>query len=214
MLAIQLLALSMVLYYYHSENATHIFTTIGQWKVQGGLLASALCTIISGGIFPEIVKRMLRDPHTPRATPGELAHQFTMWAIIGILVDLFYRFQAMQFGTGTQVQTLLTKVLVDQVVFTPFISLPFIVCWFLLREVEYDLRMLFRKLSIGLLFHRVLPLWINCLSFWPLFLLIVYSLPSDLQFPLFLFGNATYSMLLVYIALQQAAWQDPQTADH
>ena len=51
--------------------------------------------------------------------------------------------------------------------------------------------------------HRALQIWISCLAFWPVMLLIIYSLPQALQFTLFLFGNAAYSILLIFIARRQ-----------
>jgi hypothetical protein len=123
-----------------------------------------------------------------------------MWAILGILVDRFYWLQAWLFGAGNDPGTLLIKVFFDQFIFTPFVALPFIVTWFFLYENRSQLRRAFHILTFAKLRARILPLWATSLCFWPLMLIIVYSLPSELQFPLFLFGNAAFSTLMIFIA--------------
>jgi len=151
MLTIQCLALTLVICYYQIDQTAQFFTTIASWKTQGGLLASALCTLISGGLFPELIKRIFRDPTQKAPGAGELAHQFTMWAIIGIKVDLFYRFQALIFGTGTDALTVLSKVMADQLLFTPLVAMNFVVIWFMLYETQYDVKRLVQQLSFSTL---------------------------------------------------------------
>lgn len=71
--------------------------------------------------------------------------------------------------------------------------------WFLLYQHQFRLRPWTNALRLPSLARRVLPLWMTSLSFWPIMLLIVYSLPGDLQFPLFLFANAAFSILMIFI---------------
>lgn len=203
MLAIQCLALAVVLSYYCFDAASTGFATIARWKAQGGLGLVVLATILSGGVLPELLKRWLRPNAVSAPSAQELIHQFGMWAGVGILVDRFYWLQGLAFGHGTDLATLLPKILVDQFIFTPLICLPFIVSWFLLYQADYRLIHWARRLSLPLLAQRILPLWLTCLCFWPIMLAIIYSLPADLQFPLFLFGNAAYSILMIFIARRQ-----------
>jgi hypothetical protein len=82
--------------------------------------------------------------------------------------------------------------------------MPYIVGWFLLYESRYDLRTWIARLTFKRMIDRILPLWATCLSFWPIMLLIVFSLPGELQFPLFLFGNSAFSILMIFIARRQS----------
>ncbi|MFQ3270867.1 MAG: hypothetical protein ACI9A1_001186, partial [Lentimonas sp.] len=134
---------------------------------------------------------------------AELAHQFMMWAIVGVLVDRFYTLQSMVFGDGNDVTTLVVKVAMDQCLFTPFLCLPFITLWFLAREMNYSISRFRASVSLPVVRDRVLPMWATSLSFWPVMLLIVYSLPAALQFPLFLLGNSAFSILMIFIIRQQ-----------
>lgn len=204
-LCIQFFGLLVVLAYYQIDGAETVFRRIALWKKEGGYLFAGISTIISAGVIPELLKRKFRPPANEAPSRGELAHQFTMWAAIGVLVDAFYRLQGHWFGDGTEATTILTKVLVDQLGFTPLVALPFMVTWSLFREVAYRPRELARRLSFSLLRERVLPLWATCLVFWPVMLLVIYDLPSLLQFPLFLFGNSAFSILMIFILRRQAA---------
>jgi hypothetical protein len=203
-LLIQTIALGVVLAYYFIDGTAGLFEKIVDWKTTGGLYFAAGATIISGGILPELIKRYFRPAGSTPPTFSELCHQFAMWAGLGIAVDLFYRVQGKLFGQGTDPITLLSKVLLDQFAFTPLISLPCIALWFAFREVNYSPKALLRCMQPRKLRDRVLPLWTTSLCFWPVMLCIVFSLPAPLQFPLFLLGNAAYSILMIFIIRHQS----------
>lgn len=200
---IQVFALIAVVGNYEIDGVATWFSWIAEWKKHGGLWFSAITTVISGGLIPEAVKRALRASGSRAPAGAEFAHQLVFWALIGMLVDLFYQFQALLFGHSTAASTLACKVLFDQLVFTPLISMPFTVLWFMLWESRYRKAQFLKAFSWPVLLRRTLELWTVCLSFWPVMLLIVYSLPQVLQFPLFLFGNAAYSILMIFIVRRQ-----------
>ncbi|NDV62738.1 hypothetical protein G0Q06_09775 [Puniceicoccales bacterium CK1056] len=203
-LVIQAFALIVVVCYYKLEATADFFAIIAEVKANGGLIFVAVSTIISGGIVPEILKRIFRPAGVTPSSPGELANQFAMWAGLGILIDQIYQLQSNLFGDGTEFVILLQKVFVDQGLFAPFITQPYIVACFLLHETAYRpanwISVVFSKTMV----RRVLTLYATCLTFWPVMLLVIYSLPQGLQFPLFLFANAAYSILMIFIARQQA----------
>jgi hypothetical protein len=204
-LFIQGLALALVFTYYGIESSRGAFNRIATLKMELGPLFAAICTVFSGGIFPELIKRIFRPKNITPPSGRELIHQFIMWAWVGILVDRFYMLQSTLFGDGTDAATLIIKVLADQFVFTPLICLPLITLWFMLGEAHYRLKPYRDNIRLSTIRHRVLPLWATCLIFWPVMLCIVYSLPADLQFPLFLLGNAAYSILMIFIIRHQHA---------
>lgn len=205
MLAIQACGLCVTLAYYFFDASRPVFEKFETWKQEGGLIFAAVATIISAGIIPELVKRAIRPANIKPPKLGELAHQFAMWAWLGILVEAFYRFLAHVFGHGTDALTLVKKVAVDQLLFSPLLSLPLIVTWFLLYESGYKLPVFLKTLRLRTIYARVFPLWATCLSFWPIMLAITFSLPQTLQFVLFLFGNAAFSILMIFIIRRQSA---------
>jgi len=166
-------------------------------------LFAAITTIFSGGVLPELIKRIFRPAGVVPPTLAELIHQFIMWAWLGILVDAFYRFLNDLIGSGTDLLTLFYKVLFDQFLFTPLLSRPSIVTWFMLYEAQYNIGNFLRNWSLKNVYIRVFELWATCLIFWPIMLMITFSLPQPLQFPLFLFGNAAFSILMIFILRRQ-----------
>ena len=204
-LLIQGIAFSVVLCYYGVERSHTTFNTVAGWKENGGFLFASITTIISGGVLPELLKRALRPEGVIPPKMSELIHQFIMWAYLGILVDALYRFLNHLYGSGTDPLTLLYKVLSDQLIFSPFFSLPSMVTWFMLYENGYNLKRFIEQFSMKRIYLRILPLWATSLIFWPVMLVIIFSLPQALQFPLFLFGNAAFSILMIFILRHQRA---------
>ncbi|MFQ3241116.1 MAG: hypothetical protein ACI9JZ_000800 [Lentimonas sp.] len=202
-LLIQGMSLCLVLSYYWISGTQAVFGRIAELKVELGITFAAVTTVFSGGVFPELLKRKFGPKGSPSLGDAELAHQFMMWAIVGVLVDRFYTLQSMVFGDGNDVTTLVVKVAMDQCLFTPFLCLPFITLWFLAREMNYSISRFRASVSLPVVRDRVLPMWATSLSFWPVMLLIVYSLPAALQFPLFLLGNSAFSILMIFIIRQQ-----------
>lgn len=201
---IQTAALIMVIGYYTIDSLSPAFSKLAQWKIEGGLLFAATTTMISGGLLPEFLKYLLTTQSRKTPNKIEFLHQLCMWAMLGILVDLFYTFQGKIFGDTPTLLIVIQKAIVDQLLFTPFISLPMIVGWFLLYESKYRMAGWLKSLKLRNITVRVLPLWATSLSYWPVTLLIIYALPQELQFPLFLFANAAYSILMIFIIRSQS----------
>lgn len=204
---IQLAALLTVLAYYFVDGTATFFARVAQVKENGGIAFAAISTVISGGVIPEILKRLIPSRGSRPPGMGELANQFMFWAGLGILIERFYALQDVLFGGTDTVALLLVKVGLDQLVFAPLITMPYTVACFMLYESRYRLGVWVRGLTLSTWKQRALPLWVTCLSFWPIMLLVIYSLPHILQFPLFLFANCAYSILMVFVARRQASGQ-------
>ena len=98
-------------------------------------------------------------PSTRSLSPREWLHQLILWAVIGLLVDHFYQFQAHFIGQEANALNVLAKILLDQFVFAPFIILPFIVIWFALDEATYRPKIWLQSLNVGMICRRVAPIW-------------------------------------------------------
>ncbi len=204
-LAIQCGALGFAALYFTQENVRDFCREVGGWKVAGGVWFAGIANVISGGVVPELLKLKFRPPELPRPTPPELLHQFTMLAVLGVSVDVFYRFQDWLWNGQSGWQVLLAKILIDQFVYTPCLALLFVVLWYLWRETGFDLRATWRAASFSLVTRRIGEILVSNIFFWVPVLLAIYSLPRDLQFILFLFVNAAWCILLIFIARQQVA---------
>lgn len=61
-LIIQGIGLATVLIYYRVDAAAGVFARLAEWKAQGGLAFMAVANVVSGGVLPELLKRVFRPP--------------------------------------------------------------------------------------------------------------------------------------------------------
>jgi hypothetical protein len=83
---------------------------------------------------------------------------------------------------------------------------------FLSRDVRFDWRRLLGAIRDGEFAQRYMALLITCWGFWGPVLAAVYSMPSNLQFVMFLCAQGVWSLLLVTVAVQPAPpGSDPES---
>lgn len=202
-LLIQICAISLVIGSRLSPEVRAFCATAAEWQAAGGLLFAALANILSGGVVPEILKLWLRPPGIPRPTVPQLVHQWALFAILGVMVNRFYALQSGLFGDGAGWSTVIVKVMFDQFCFTPFIALPLVVVWFIWREQGYRPAATWRASTLPVIAGRGAQIYAVNLLFWIPTLFSVYSMPGEVQFPLFLIVNAAWGLLLIFIARRQ-----------
>lgn len=202
-LGIQIFAFLCTAAFFMSPAAREVCEILMRWKIAGGFLFAAVANVVTGGVVPELLKWKLRPSHFSNPTTGELVHQFTMLAVLGVSVDLFYKLQNVLWQGMEGWPALLGKILVDQFAYTPLVALPFIVLWFLWREHGYDFAATRRAATCALVRRRVGEILVSNVIFWVPILIALYSLPTSLQFLLFLIVNAAWCILLIFIARSQ-----------
>lgn len=195
-LLIQACAFALVVFYHQSPWFQGATVGIGHFKTQGGLLFSAVANAIAGAILPQIAKR-LAAPTSPRPTVKDIAFQLVFFAVLGIFVDVLYSTLAVLIGTDSSIRTVLTKLAIDQLVFSTLISIPFSVICYLWRDTDFSFSKTGHELKSGAFGRRYAPLIISCWGYWVPCALAVYTMPPSLQFCLFLCENAAWSLLLV-----------------
>ncbi|MDX6767173.1 MAG: hypothetical protein SFU85_10325 [Candidatus Methylacidiphilales bacterium] len=202
-LGIQSVGLLLLLAYYFLPGLAGACEALVAWKRAGGLWFAALATVVSGGVVPELLKWKMRPAGLPHPGPLELLHQMTLFAILGMMVDVFYDLQGRWFGPTTGLGVLLLKWFVDQFVYSLFLTGPLSILWFMWREHRFDplatMRAAWSRQFIG----RVLPMWATGLVFWTPLLFGLYVLPVGLQFLAFLVANCAWGILMVFIARRQ-----------
>jgi hypothetical protein len=209
----QACAAAAVFLYYNAAAFREFAHLLAGWKAQGGPAFAAAATILSGGVLPEVLKAALRPPGRRGPTPGELVHQFAYFGLTGILVERFYALQAFWLGSGGEPWRLGAKILVDQFGYALFIAMPLLIAWFAWREHGYRLGETLRALTPRLFAKRLPPLFIPNVIFWAPALIGVYSLPVDLQFILFIFLNAGWCILAIFIARTQISDREPECVE-
>ncbi len=201
-LLVQGIAFALAAAYYLVPGAPTALGGVAAVKRAGGLPFAALSTAFAGAILPELARLATGRGRTKAA---ELVFQLLFFGFLGVTVDLLYRGLAHLFGNDASVATVGKKLLVDQLLYSPLVSIPISTFAFVWRDGGYSLartRNGFRAHGdsvLGGFLVRYLPNLITCWGYWPLVLMAVYSMPGDLQFPLFLATQAAWSLLLLHL---------------
>ena len=135
------------------------------------------------------------------ATPGFAIAAF---AFSGVIIDFIYRGMALLFGSDTRFTTVIKKVLFDQYVTTPFYGAPYWVLVYVIRSNRYNVLKSLRPISPRWYVSSVIPLLIPSWSFWLPMTLLIFSLPTPLQFCMFCFASAAWSLVMVFVATKEA----------
>lgn len=196
-LLIQGVAVILAIAYYLVPGAPSAMTGIAALKRAGGLPLAALCNAVAGAILPELARVATGRRRTGA---GEMAFQLLFFAALGVYVDGLYRALGTVWGNAPDLATVGKKVLFDQLVSSPLVTIPFSTFAFVWKDSGFSLartRNAFR--AQGGFLVRYLPTLVTCWGFWAPVLVAVYAMPADLQFPLFLAAQAAWTLLLLHL---------------
>jgi hypothetical protein len=204
-LLIQSAAIALGLAYRFNDAVRAACVVLARWKTAGGLPFAAAASAIAGGLLPELAKRLVaRAPVEDRARAWrDVSFTATFFAVNGVLVDCMYRTLARVLGNDAHVTTIAAKVAFDQFAFTPIVMTVATVL-FLLRRRGWSWARTRPELRRGFIGARVMPLLVPAWCFWIPIVAIVYALPGPLQFLMFAFALAAWSLILVFIASDSA----------
>ncbi|AIE86308.1 hypothetical protein [Fimbriimonas ginsengisoli] len=192
---IQACAVLLVAAYYLLPGAPVATAWMAELKQRGGLPFSALTTAFAGAILPEIARRITRRQGKFDGT--DLVFQLVFFAFMGVIIDLFYRFLARVIGAGTTPDIVLKKVLVDQLLFGPLVTITISATVFLWKDAGFSFRRTVEASRNGVWVARFVSLVIVCWAFWIPMLVCVYAMPTNLQFCLFLCAQGAWGLLLL-----------------
>jgi hypothetical protein len=199
-IAIQTIAILLVISYYVFPSVRLVFEAVGEFKKQGGLLFGALGLVVSGSVIPELARTLSGDRTWDKDRVRSFLHMCVPFAINGLVLDVFYILMSRYIGTGTGIATVVPKILLDSFFFTPFISLPIFLGWIMLRENHWSMVKLNKAISLDTFHDRVIPILIPCWCYWIPLQACIYSLPPSLQYPFAAMCVSAWSIVLVFIA--------------
>ncbi len=198
---IQTVAIAVGLSYRFSDAVRAACVGLARWKTAGGLPFTAAAAAIAGGLLPEVAKRLVapQPPGDRTRAWRDVGFNALFFAANGLAVDGLYRTAARLFGGDARVATIVKKIALDQFVFTPIV-MTVAGALFLLRQRGWSWARTRPAFARGYLATRVLPLLVPCWCFWIPIVAIVYALPGPLQFLMFVFALAAWSLIMVFIA--------------
>jgi hypothetical protein len=147
----------------------------------------ALCNFVTYGVFavavPELLQRtLLRQGSRMPLNWGELGWAALVWGVMGVVVNCFYLAQSHWFGEGNDALTLVKKMAVDQFIFSQFAN--FLVIGLLgWRELGFSARAWTRLADPVYLWGQYLPIMVAGWCVWIPAVMVVYFMPTPLQFP-------------------------------
>ena len=199
------MALLVVIYYFWPAGEA-VLAHYATWQQAGGILIAALATGVAGGVISELSLVYFQDGGRWSLDHLEnLVFKFLLFSISGAVVYEFYRWQAVWFGQGNAWSVLVPKVCVDQFVFTVFWSMPYMTLGTRWQALRYSGRRLWAELDGDFVAERMLPVLVTNWMFWIPGVSLIYSMPLNLQTPLFIFATAIWGILLPAIGRQDAA---------
>ena len=197
--ALNALVAALVASYFFIPEVAGAWAAVGAFKERWSYLFSLVSTVFSAVLLPSAVQAMMGV--LPDA--GRVARILTLaafWGYRGMEIDLFYKLQAVLFGSGNDPLTLVKKVAFDQFVYSTLWAVPTYVI--ALRWVDLGRSWRLTWASLDRRFWTVTYpsilvtnwlIWIPAVS-------LVYSLPTGLQFPLFAVVMCFFILLVSLLA--------------
>jgi len=199
-LLLQGLMLVFFALYTAHEGTRQFLGEVAGMKQEAGLGFSFFSYVIAAALLPELLRIAFFQSGKP--TAGNLWLFLTaapLWGSIGMLVDQFYRLQSLWFGNGHDGLTLLSKVLVDQFLFSPFLSAPVTVGWFLLRDEGFRRSAWPKIFCADFIFEKVFPVAVASWCVWIPGVILVYSMPPLLQIPVAVFIQVFWVLIFTTV---------------
>lgn len=202
-----IVAAAIVAGYFLYPPVTAALERLGRIKAAGGFLYSAIATGIFGGLIPFAWRLFVNrgSPRDPDAAPAWQAGLFLclFWTWKGVEIDLFYRAQALVFGSGATPGTIIPKVLVDQFVYNPLWAgwTQVLAYWWV--EQRFRASALTDRALWGTMGSRVVTILISTWGVWIPMVSIIYAMPGNLQIPLFNIALCFWSLMLASLTKEK-----------
>lgn len=183
-LLLQALLLIFLGLYLAHEGTRDVLFQVADLKKEASYLFAFVSYILSAAILPELLRIGIFQKG--RATKQNLSHFLSSapaWGAMGVLVDAFYRLQGFWFGTGNDLGTVLTKVAVDQFIFSPFVASAIMIGYFSWRDSGFRRSALRKIFNRDFFPQRVFPVQVAGWCIWIPGVSLVYFMPSELQIP-------------------------------
>jgi hypothetical protein len=195
---IQALAAAVVAAYYLVPALGDAFSAVERFRAATGIWFAVGATVVASVILPEIAK-VVTGQKDQLISGRDAAWLTAFFASIGAYVYLLYELLGQIAGSGTDLQTVASKVALDMFVSSPTMSIPYSTMFMLFRDEGYNAAKTREMLRTGEFIRRYPTLLVNAWAFWIPVLFAVYAMPSSLQVPLFVVVQAAWCLVLVHI---------------
>jgi len=178
-----LIGVALVISYYRSPSVSEFLDRIGEFKVAHSPWFSIISTALFGSLIPWLAQAVFL-PAERRQPFRQVPLLLIFWGFHGWQVDLLYQGQAAVFGNGLDAKTIICKVLVDELLWVPFLAIPQIVIGYLFIENNLSTAKVRSTLAQKSYLSRMIPLMIANWIVWVPSVTMIYLFPLPLQLPL------------------------------
>lgn len=179
---LQCFAVFVAVSYFYWPGSHGVFNFFAHLKSTYGVIYAVVSTSLFGGIIPYIY--LLFAGKIPRYKVQQCVFYVLIWAVIGVLVNTFYEWQAIWFGDDTDWLTIVKKTALDQFVFSLFLTCPLLTLAYLWKDQGFSWQRTRPHLGSMLTLRIPTTVLTNWLIWIPAVSLI-YAMPPNLQIPLF-----------------------------
>ena len=121
------------------------------------------------------------------------------FATIGISINLLYDWMNVAIGSDVAPGTILKKLAIDQLIYSPLFSMPLATLTFLYRDTNFSAEKSLLKLKQGEFWKRFFPLYATCIMYFGPVGIAMYSLPLGLTFPVAMAAQAAWGIIVVAV---------------
>ena len=182
-LILQCFALSIALCYFFWPASHVVFNFFAALKTEYGWRFSFFSTGLFGGVIPFLY--LVYSKQLQGAIFANLCFYVIFWAVKGVEVDFFYQFQAFLFGANNEVHTIIIKTLFDQLIYSAIWAAPMITQTYLWRDLGFSFSQWKRSQSRALWTLQIPTIIVSNWLIWFPAVIIIYTMPVNLQLPLF-----------------------------
>jgi len=158
-------------------------------------------------IIPEIAK-MLTGIKGEKLTWKDLVLRMVYFATIGISINMLYDWMNVAIGNDVSPGSIAKKLAIDQLIYSPFFSMPLATLTFLYRDTGFSFEKAIAKLKQGEFWRRFFPLYATCIMYFGPVGIAMYSLPLGLTFPVAMAAQAAWGIIVVAVG----SHKEPDTA--
>lgn len=190
----------LVASYYTFSSVRESLEGLQTLRNSSGLAFSMVTSAIGAGLIPGLYLMLAGKNRRDLRGFGDLLFTSLVWATNMIWVDNFYNFQDWFWGPSTTFGIVIAKMLLDQFVFTAFLSIHHTGLGFRLRDLNYDFNALGRALRDDWIIKVTIPMLVNCWITWIPGTLVIYSLPLPLQIPLMVLIQCFFALEMAFVS--------------
>jgi hypothetical protein len=200
-LMLQAVMAALAAAYFLVPSTQEAFGTLALLRSQWGLFFSFVGTSSASVFLPELMRLALPTRPSDRSTlASRLLFGIPFWGLIGMQVDLFYRFQYFLFGPSDSASVIVKKVLVDAFLYCPLLAIPQAVCIFLWRDHGFTAKGFRGHHPAAFYALKIFPVLMANWMVWIPLVSIIYSLPAALGVPFFIIAQSFWVMVFTTLS--------------